>query len=96
MTDIRKNYSSEFKARVAFDALKGDKTISELSSHYGVHGTQIIRWKKYLKEYMAKIFTDSGGSDKAKDNLIEELYKQNGKLNYELAWLKKKISLFDN
>ncbi len=44
----RKRYSTEFKARVALEALKGQKTVNELASTYGVHPTQIAHWKHRL------------------------------------------------
>ena len=46
----RKKYSKELKARIALDAIKGQKTMSELASEYGVHANQISRWKKQLLE----------------------------------------------
>ncbi|PIE52049.1 IS3 family transposase, partial [Candidatus Fermentibacteria bacterium] len=55
---MRKNYSAEFKARVALEALKGDKTLAELASHYEVHPNLIRSWKKKLLEEMSGIFSD--------------------------------------
>ena len=46
----RKKYSKELKARIALDAIKGQKTIAELASEYGVHANQIPIWKKQLAE----------------------------------------------
>jgi hypothetical protein len=48
MATQRNSYSAEFKARVALEALKGHKTINELVSHFGVHPTQINKWKNHL------------------------------------------------
>ncbi len=93
---IRRQHSAAFKARVAFEALKGEKTLSQISSHFGVHTTQINRWKKELVAGMQDIFTDKrqrAGLDQAQ--LIDQLYKQIGKKEVENEWLKKKISLFD-
>ena len=45
---VRKKYSKELKARIALDAIKGQKTIAELASEYGVHANQISIWKKQL------------------------------------------------
>ena len=44
----RKKYSKELKARIALDAIKGQKTIAELASEYGVHANQISLWRKQL------------------------------------------------
>ena len=46
----RKKYSKELKAQIALDAIKGQKTIAELASEYGVHANQISIWKKQLIE----------------------------------------------
>ena len=97
MTNVRKKMGSDFKAKVAFDALKGDKTMSELSTQYGVHNTQINNWKRLLKDDMPKIFLRKNDKKtRDKDSLIGDLYRQIGQLTCELEWLKKKIKLFDD
>jgi transposase-like protein len=57
MATQRKQYSAEFKARVALEALKGLKTANELASTYGVHPTQIAHWKHRLQKEMPEIFS---------------------------------------
>ena len=58
---VRKKYSKELKARIALDAIKGQKTIAELASEYGVHANQISIWKKQLldaapaRQYLARL-----------------------------------------
>ncbi len=87
----RKKYSKEFKARVALDAIKGQKTVSELSSEYGVHANQITRWKKQLMDVAPDVF--ARGKDKEADKKKKErdrLYKKVGQLQIEVDWLKKK------
>lgn len=97
MTNVRKKPDPNFKAKVAFEALKGNKTMSELSAQYGVHNTQINNWKRLLKEEMPKIFLRKNDRNmRDKDALIENLYRQIGQLTYELEWVKKKIQLFDD
>lgn len=92
----KRQHSAAFKARVAFEALKGEKTLAEISSQFGVHATQINRWKKELAEGMEEIFTDKRKKrDVDQEQLIEQLYKQIGKKQVENDWLKKKIALFD-
>ena len=94
MTGKRKRHSSKFKARVALEAIKGEKTIAELSGQYGVHPTQIHKWKKQALESLPDIFSDK--AEKAarnNDELQGELYKQIGQLKVELDWLKKKSGL---
>ena len=53
----RKKHSTELRARIALDAIKGQKTMPELSSEYGVHANQISRWKKQLLDAAPDIFT---------------------------------------
>jgi putative transposase len=73
MAGKRKQHSAAFKAQVALAALKGDRTVNELASQYGVHPTLIHAWKKQLL----------AGAEKA------ELFEQVGRLKMELEWLKK-------
>jgi transposase len=58
MTTQRKQYSAEFKARVAMEALKGHKTMNELVSMYGVHPTQITKWKHHLQSELPQMFSN--------------------------------------
>ena len=57
MSTQRKQYSAEFKARVALEALKGLKTVNKLASTYGVHPTQIAHWKHRLQKELPDIFS---------------------------------------
>lgn len=86
-----KKFSSEFKAKVAVEALKGHKTTNELASEFEVHPTQINRWKKQLLEGSKQLFSDK--NEKDMETVIQErdrLYTQIGQLAVELDWLKKK------
>lgn len=80
-----------FKAKVALEATKGLKTISELSREYLVHPNAISNWKKQLLENAAELFDTKRGR-KAEDEkaTTDQLYQQIGKLQVELDWLKKK------
>jgi transposase-like protein len=90
----RQQYSADFKAKVALEALRGLKTINELASEHGVHPTQINQWKKQVQEDLPTLFS-SGRSRKEKnqDDLTASLYQQIGQLTVELDWLKKKSGL---
>jgi transposase-like protein len=88
----RQNYSKEFKARVALDASKGQKTMSELASEYRVHPNQIGQWKRKLLQGSAELF--SRGKDheaEAHEAEKDRLCRQIGKLQVELEWLKKTV-----
>ena len=87
----RKNYTVEFKARVALEAIRGMKTISEISSHYGVHPNVVSIWKKQALDNLPESFKASGNRRKKDDaELQSRLYQQIGQLQVELDWLKKK------
>jgi len=89
---MRKTFSKEFKAKVALEALKGEKTIAELASEYKVHATQITAWRKQLKESAAEIF-GNGQSKALKEHqeLVERLYKNVGQLQVENEWMRKNL-----
>jgi transposase-like protein len=92
MPNKRKRYSAEFKAKVALEALKEQKTLAELSNQYQIHAVQISNWKKQLLEGSALIFTNSKNNNhKKQQNLEDHLYQEIGRLKIELDWLKKKL-----
>ena len=90
MKGKRKNHSSEFKAKVALEALRGEKSMAELASVYQVHPNQISQWKKHLLEEVSGIFSKkrqrvSENSEAEKARLYEEI----GRMKIENEWLKK-------
>lgn len=93
MSKQRRRFSADFKFRVALDATKGQHTIAELASKYGVHPNQISQWKRQLLESGTEVFTKNGASDQ-QESIQAELYEQIGRLKMELEWLKKKAARF--
>jgi transposase-like protein len=93
MKNKRRNHAAQFKAKVAFEAAKGEKTIAELASEYEVHPTQITQWRKQLLELLPEIFSRRRQDDQQQEKLTAELYQQIGQLKVELDWLKKKSGL---
>jgi transposase-like protein len=95
VTTTRKQYTAGFKAKVAFEALKGVKSINELAGLYQVHPVQIAAWKKRLVEGAPELLAD--GRKKAAhaegEALMAQLYQQIGQLKVELDFLKKKSGL---
>ena len=89
---MRKRYSASFKAKVALEAVKGDKSLAELASRYDVHPTQIGLWKKALVAGMPDIFGDKRRK-KEEGEAVEKakLFEEIGRLKIELDWLKKKV-----
>lgn len=87
----RKRYSAEFKAKVALEALREQKTANELASEFKVHASQIADWKKTAIRHLPHAFlVGKGKSDKEAEALQDALYQQIGQLKVELDWLKKK------
>ena len=91
---MRKKFEEGFKARVAIEAIKFEKTLSQISSEYGVHSNLVSRWKQELLKGAAEIFGKGNNSNKnGQDELIDNLYKSVGELKVENDWLKKKLKL---
>ena len=93
---MRKSFSPEFMAKVALASIKDDMTTAELCSKYEVHRSQISNWKKRALDGLKEVFM--GKQDKSiKDNekIIDDLYREIGKLKVENDWLKKKSELFN-
>ena len=90
----RKHYDNRLKTQIALEAIKNQRTITEIASDYGIHPNQVGQWKKKLLEELPEIFSTKR-ERKQQDNeaLKDELYKQIGQLKVELDWLKKKAGL---
>ncbi len=92
----RKQYAGTFKAKVALETIKGQRTLQEIASSYGVHPNQITKWKKQLVDGAADVFIsgrDRSGVEGAEEQVRAELYQQIGKLQVELDWLQKKSGI---
>jgi len=86
----RKQYSPDFKVRVAMEAIKGEETIAELAIRFEVHPTQITKWKKELVAGASNIFgADPNKKMKDEKGLINQLYQQIGQLKVEKDFLEK-------
>ena len=92
MSPKRRQYSAEYKFKVALEAAKGSQTLAELSSDTGVHANQISQWKTQLLDEGASLFQRNGDQSLREFQRQEaELYEQIGRLKMELQWLKKKV-----
>ena len=88
----RKNFNKEFKAKVAIEALKGQRTVNELSQEFSVHVSQINRWKKELLETAPEVFSQNKEREAKRTEMEkDQLYQKVGQLQIELDWLKKKF-----
>lgn len=93
MARTRRRFDSGFKAKVALEAVRGLKTLSEIAQQFKVHPNQVTLWKKQLLAGAEQAF--EGGNAKASKSdepQAAELYEQIGRLKVELEWLKKKVA----
>lgn len=92
MTRKRRQFSAKFKAKVAVDAIKGIKTLSELSTEYKVHPNQISAWKKQLLSNAPELFpSGKKQQQKSEEELTAPLYEEIGRLKMDMKWLEKKL-----
>jgi len=89
MSNKRRNHSPIFKARVALSAIRGDKTMSELSLEYMLSPSVIQRWKKQLLEGSTDIFGGSISTQKDHESEVKELQAKVGQLTMERDFLSK-------
>lgn len=85
MTKKRRQYSADFKFKIALEAVGGTKTINEIASEYGVHPTVVRNWKKQLMNEGAEVFQRTTKRKTPEPRVNEaELYEQIGRLKMEL------------
>ena len=87
MPQHRTRHSADFKAKVALAALSESKTMSELATEFGVHPTQITRWKQELAENAVNLFGKAKKKEVNQEAVVAELYRQIGKLKVENDFL---------
>ena len=94
MSRKRRRFVSSFKAKVAIEAVKEIRTISELAKKHKLHATQINLWKKQLLEGVESVFEGDGKepNPSSDEPNASELYEQIGRLKVQLEWLKKKVA----
>ena len=92
---MRKSYPADFKAKVALEAVRGERSLSELASRYEVHPNQLGQWRRALLAGVKELFSDRR-RHRTEDDEAEKarLYEEIGRLKVELDWLKKKAALF--
>ncbi len=93
MSNKRKRYNPEFKAKVALAAFKNEETMSELAARFGIHPTMIAAWKRALLDGAANIFDKNQKAKKQTDKQVDELFQKIGQLQVERDFLSKKLSL---
>ena len=89
---MRKSYPAKLKAKVALEAVKGDRSLAELSARYEVHATQIGQWRKALLAGLPELFNDKRRKQKDSSDVEKaQLYEEIGRLKMEMDWLKKRV-----
>ena len=91
MSNKRKRYSPEFKAKVVLAALKNEETTTELAQRFGVHPTMITTWKRALLDGASDIFRKGNKSRNQMDSTVDELHRKIGKLKVENDFLSRKL-----
>ncbi len=84
----RRRFTADFKAKVALEALRGDRTVQEIAAKHKVHPNQVSTWKRQAMEGLGAIF--SNGSDKAEKDReaeVHELHAKIGELTVERDFL---------
>ena len=80
---------------MVLEAIRGEKSLGEIASQYGVHPNQIAQWRKKALNELPQVLSRKGErNQEEKDGLVDELYRQIGQLKVELDWLKKKSQGF--
>jgi transposase len=98
MATTRKRYSPKFKARVAVEAIRGEKTLNQLGSQFGVHPVQIAHWRRTALDHIEDLFVDGRtrkGPDVAVDGDRDALFEEIGRLKVELHFVKKKAGMLE-
>jgi len=94
MATKRKRHSLEFKAKVALEAIKGQRTVNEIAAQFGVHPSQIAAWKREVTTRLPELFASNRDRAEAEtEALTAQLYQQIGQQKVELDWLKKRAGL---
>lgn len=89
-----RKHTGAFKAKLAVECIKGQRTVQELAAAYGVHPHQITTWKRQLIAAADDVFSGGQARRQAADEAEkEELYEKIGKLQVELDWLQKKSGI---
>ena len=91
MTRKRRNFKPAFKAKVALEAVKGEKTLAQLAEQYELHPNQITDWKKQLLENISGVFTDRTETKRDHDAEVKELHAKIGQLTLENDFLSKAL-----
>jgi len=95
--DMKKRYKPKQKAQIVLEMLKEERTVTQISSEYGIHTSQLYKWKNQALEGLPNLFEEDRKTEKAlqskHEKQLEELYAEIGRLTTQLNWLKKKSGI---
>ncbi len=89
----KKSYTPEFKAQVVIEALKEQKTLSELAAEFDVQTSEIVEWKTHLQQEAEQLFEKEAKKNAASSQEMKFLYDKAEQLENELEWLKQKYAV---
>jgi transposase len=92
MSKKRKQYSGEFKAKVALAAIRGEETVAQLAARHGLHPTQINSWKRQLIERAAEVFSKDQGTGEVETRSTDDLHRVIGQLTVERDFLARMLN----
>ena len=88
----RNRYAADFKAKLALEVIKGNRTLTEIASDAQVHPNLLMQWKRQLLDSLPTAFADKRVKEnKEQEEKEAQLYQQIGQLKVELDWMKKKV-----
>jgi transposase len=91
MKKQRRKHTAEFKARVAIEAIRGVKTISEIAAEFEIHPVMVGNWKKDMLEHLPELFENKNAKqEKNTEKETEQLHRKVGQLTMEVEFLEKK------
>jgi transposase len=94
---MRKRYTAKQKAQIVLEILKEERSIAQIASEYGIHPNQLYKWKAQALEGLSDVFEEERKGEKVlkavHERQLQELYAELGRLNTQLAWLKKKSGI---
>ena len=89
----RRKFSDQFKAKVALEALRGDRTIQEIAAKHRLHPNQVSTWKKQAVEGLSGVFSGDGKTQGPRDSEIKDLHAKIGRLAVENDFLAQGLKL---
>ena len=89
----RRNHSAKFKAQIALEAIRGEKTIAQIATHHEVHPNQVSSWKNQVLENLSGVFGGEAAATEDKER-IRELHAKIGELTVERDFLEGALGKF--